>query len=66
MYASIMYSRPKAHAPHTLAHGMKSRAWAGAESCNGFPLVIHSSNLGPNFSLMKRNDDKIGSLWEVV
>lgn len=66
MYTSAMYSRPEAHAPHTLAHRMKSRAWAGAESCSGFPLVIHSSHLGPDFSLMKRNDDKIGSLWEVV
>lgn len=41
-------------------------AWAGAESCHGFPLVVQSSNFGPNFPLTKRDADKMGSLWEVV
>lgn len=38
----------------------------GLGACDGFPLVVHSSNFGPNFPLTKRDDDKMGSLWEVA
>lgn len=42
---------------------MGRRAELGqVQSCNGFPPVIHPSNLDPDVPLMKKNDGKIGSL----